>query len=97
MSKISKQDVENVAVLARLEFSDSEKREFQGELSKILDYVDTIQKVDTKGVEPTAQVTGLIDVVREDKKNSSELSRDEVLKNTPDKQNGYIKVKAVLE
>jgi aspartyl-tRNA(Asn)/glutamyl-tRNA(Gln) amidotransferase subunit C len=66
-------------------------------LSDILSYVDLIGKIDTKQIEPTAQVTGLTDVVRSDQKNQSTLKRDEMLANTPDKKDGYIKVKAVLE
>lgn len=97
MAKISKKEVEDIAALARLNLSGSEIEKFQTELSHILDYVDTIKKVDTKDVEPTAQVTGLTDVSREDKKIPSELTRDEILANTPDKKDGYIKVKPVLE
>ncbi|MDD3481190.1 MAG: Asp-tRNA(Asn)/Glu-tRNA(Gln) amidotransferase subunit GatC [Patescibacteria group bacterium] len=97
MSKIDKEKVKEVAYLARLELTEKEVEKFQGELSDILGYVETIQKVDTKDVEPTAQVTGLTDVWRVDKKSPSNLSRDEILANTPEKQDGYIKVKPVLE
>ena len=97
MSKITEQDVKQIAALARLELSDADIEKYQAELSSILDYVDQIEKVDTKNVEPTAQVTGLTDVVREDEKVPSTLTRDEILSNTPDKKDGYIKVKAVME
>jgi aspartyl-tRNA(Asn)/glutamyl-tRNA(Gln) amidotransferase subunit C len=97
MSKISKEQVAEIALLARLEFSDQDILKYQDKLSSILSYVDTIQKVDTKKIEPTAQITGLIDVTREDIKKPSDLTRDEILSNTPDKKDGYIKVKAVLE
>lgn len=97
MSKITEQDVKQIAALARLELSEAELAKYQAELSGILDYVDQIEKVDTKNVEPTAQVTGLTDVVREDEKVPSTLTRDEILLNAPEKKDGYIKVKSVLE
>jgi aspartyl-tRNA(Asn)/glutamyl-tRNA(Gln) amidotransferase subunit C len=96
MSKISKEQVEQIAVLARLELSEAEEKKFQDELSHILDYVETIQKADVKDVEPTANVTGLKNVYREDKKIPSKLARDVILSNAPDKKDGYIKVKSVL-
>jgi aspartyl-tRNA(Asn)/glutamyl-tRNA(Gln) amidotransferase subunit C len=96
MSEISKETVEQIAQLARLELSEVEEKKFQGELSNILGYVDTIQKADVKDVEPTANVTGLKNVLREDEKIPSKLSRDEILSNAPDKKDGYIKVKSVL-
>lgn len=97
MSKISESDVKQVAALARLELTEKDIAKYQKELSTILDYIDLIEKADTKNIEPTAQVTGLIDVVRKDEKIPSELSRDEIFENTPEKQSGYIKVKAVLD
>ena len=97
MTKVSTEDVQQIAALSRLELSKADVEKYQAELSSILDYVEQIEKVDTKNVEPTAQVTGLVDVVRADIKNPSTLTRDEIFSNTPDAQNGYIKVKSVLE
>lgn len=97
MAKISRDDVEKIAQLARLDLSEGDIAKYQKELSAILGYVEIIDKADVKNVEPTAQTTGLSDVFREDKKEPSELLRDEILANTPDKKDGYIKVKSVLE
>ncbi len=97
MSKISKEEVNQIAALARLNLTDSDIEKYQKELSGILDYIDQISKVDTKNIEPAAQVTGLTDVVRKDIKNPSDLNRDEIFANVPDKKDGYIKVKSVLE
>lgn len=97
MDKIENKQVEEIALLARLELSDPEKKRYREELSSILEYVGTIQKADTKGVAPTAQVTGLTDVTREDEKKPSDIKRDEILLNAPEKKDGYIKVKPVLE
>lgn len=97
MSKITKQDVEQIALLARLELTEKEIEKYQSELSNIIGYAETIQSVDTKNVEPTAQVTGLSDVFRIDEKVSGELTRDDIFANTPNAKNGYIKTKPVLE
>jgi aspartyl-tRNA(Asn)/glutamyl-tRNA(Gln) amidotransferase subunit C len=97
MSKVTSEEVKQIGALARLELTEEEIKKYQIELSGILDYIDLIQKVDTKEIKPTAQVTGLSDVVREDVKKPSELTRDEIFANTPDKKDGYIKVKSVLE
>lgn len=96
MNKITKEDVENIALLSRLEVSVSDMKKYQNELSAILSYIETIQKADTKNVDSTAQVTGLSDIIRDDIKKPSVLSRDDILSNAPDKKEGYIKVKAVL-
>ncbi len=97
MAKISKDKVKEIAYLSRIEISEADLSRYQVELSKILDYVETIQKVDTEKVIPTAQTTGLIDVWRDDKKQVSKLTRDKILSNVPNKKEGYIKVKSVLE
>jgi aspartyl-tRNA(Asn)/glutamyl-tRNA(Gln) amidotransferase subunit C len=97
MAKVTEKEVEQIATLARLKLTRAENQEFQEELSGILGYIDTINEVNTDGVAPTAQVTGLSSVVREDVKNPSALSRDEVLSNAPDVKDGYIKVKSVLD
>jgi aspartyl-tRNA(Asn)/glutamyl-tRNA(Gln) amidotransferase subunit C len=97
VTKVSKTDVEQIAQLARLELTEAEKQKYQTELSAILGYVDTIAEVDTNGVEPTAQVTGLSDVLRDDVKEVSTLSKDQILSNAPEVKNGYIKVKSVLD
>lgn len=104
MTKLSKSEVEKIAKLARVELSNQEKEKFSGQLSDILAYVKKLQKVSTKNVAETSQVTGLIDVYREDV--ASELTqvdknkdknREKLLKNAPAQKDGYIKVKAVLE
>ena len=60
--KLSKQDIKHIANLARLELSEKELDKYGKQLSDVLGYIDQLQEVDTKGVEPTAQVTGLTNV-----------------------------------
>lgn len=97
MAKFTKSEVEQVANLARIGVSESEKSDLTQDLSSILEFVDALQAVDTKGVVPTSQVTGLEDVLREDEVVRCELSRDELLANTPATLEGNVKVKRVLE
>lgn len=64
---LSKDKVEHVAKLARLELSDENAERFSSQLSDVLSYMEILDEVNTEGVEPTLQVTGLINVSREDK------------------------------
>jgi aspartyl-tRNA(Asn)/glutamyl-tRNA(Gln) amidotransferase subunit C len=63
---ISEQQVRHIASLARLDLSDSEIASRAHDLEAIVGYVDQLAKVDTTGVEPIANVTGLVNVTRAD-------------------------------
>ena len=100
MSKINKKQVEHIAELARIKLSDEEKEKFSKELSQILDYFETLKKVDTENVSPISQVTGIKNVLREDEeekieKKDRDARREKILKNVPEKEGEYIKVKSV--
>lgn len=95
MAKISKDDVLNLAALSMLELSDEQLDRFTRELDEIVGYIEQLQAADVDGLEPTYQVTGLTNVTREDEVKSYE-STDELLKNAPDREKNYIKVKRVL-
>jgi len=97
MSKVSKKEVEDISYLARLELTDRDVKKYQVELSAILGYVEMINKADVSGVAPMDNITGLVDVFRDDIKIPSNLSREEILSNAPDKKEGYIKVRPVLD
>ena len=96
MAKISKEEVEHIAKLARIELKDNGKEKFQKELSSILEFVSQLQKVDTKDIIPISQVTGLDNVLEKDNIKPSP-KREKLLKNAPEKQDGFIKVKKVFE
>lgn len=64
---LSADQVKHIAKLAKLTLSDTEVRIFGGQLSGILNYVDMLKEVDTEHVEPTSQVTGLVNVMQSDK------------------------------
>ncbi len=88
--------VEEIAELARLDLSRGEKERFRDQLSAILDYAERLQQLDTSDVPPTAQVTGLVGVMREDVITAS-FTQDEALANAPRDQDGFFVVPTVLE
>jgi aspartyl-tRNA(Asn)/glutamyl-tRNA(Gln) amidotransferase subunit C len=96
MAKLSREDVLKLARLSRLRLSDEEIEQFQAEISEILAYVEQLSAVDTKGLEPTSQVTGLTNVMREDTIIDYGLTQEELLKNVPAVEKKQIKVKRVL-
>lgn len=94
---LDEKQVENIAKLARLGLTDKEKKKFQKELSSILDFVEKLNKAETKGIEPMAQATGLNNVLREDKKRQKTKEETDKLVNLfPDKKERQVKVKAIL-
>jgi aspartyl-tRNA(Asn)/glutamyl-tRNA(Gln) amidotransferase subunit C len=94
--KISKQEVEHVAKLARLELSEQEKEKLTDQLSNILTYVETLNSLDTKGVEPTSHVLDLKNVMRDDVAVPG-LTQEQALANAPDKASGHYKVPKIIE
>ncbi|MDD2573367.1 MAG: Asp-tRNA(Asn)/Glu-tRNA(Gln) amidotransferase subunit GatC [Bacillota bacterium] len=92
---ITKEDVEYVAGLARLELSGQEKEEFTKTLGNILEYVKQLEEVDTSSVQPTAHILPLINVYRDDEVEPS-TDRERILANAPEKLNGCFKVPRVI-
>jgi len=94
--KITKQEVEHVAKLARLELSEQESDRLTNQLSNILTYVEKLNELDTKSVEPTAHVLDIRNVVRDDVVVPS-LAQDKALANAPEKAAGHYKVPKIIE
>lgn len=96
--QLSKQEIQHIAKLARLELTDAELEKYGGQLSAVLNYIDQLKEVDVSGVEPTAQVTGLENMWREDKvENWDEKEIEAALKDAPEREGRFIKVKRVIE
>ncbi len=93
---LSLNDVQHVARLARIRMSDEELEHMRVQLSAILDYVALLQKLDVEQVAPTAQMTGLTTVTRDDTVEPS-LPREAALQNAPDQRDGMFRVRAVFE
>ena len=92
---LTKEEVIKIAQLARIELSEAEVEKFQKDLSTVLDYVEELKKVDVTGLEEVSQVTGLVNVQREDKV-VDHGNREEILGIAPEVKDGYFKVKAIL-
>lgn len=96
MSTITIADVQYVASLAKIAITDQEAKQFTKELDAVLGYVKQLEAVDTKGLEPTYQVTGLTNVARRDEVIDYGVSQKELLKNAPHQKDGAIEVPKVL-
>lgn len=97
MPKINPDDIKRLGNLARIGIDDQLARELTPQLHEILDYVARLSAIDTTEVDITAQVTGLVDVWREDEVRATSIDRDALLANTPMVEDGYIKVKRVKQ
>jgi aspartyl-tRNA(Asn)/glutamyl-tRNA(Gln) amidotransferase subunit C len=95
MSKLGTTEVERIAKLARIGLTAEETAAMSEELGQIVAFVEQLSAVNVDDVEPTDQVTGLVDVWREDVVRPS-MDRELLLSNAPDQKDGYIKVKRVL-
>ena len=93
--KISKQEVEHVAHLARLELDDDAMERFAAQIGDILAYVDKLKQVDTQGVAPTSHAISLTNAFREDAVNAH-LDREQALANAPQKEEGTFIVPSVI-
>lgn len=93
---ISEEQVKHVAKLAKLSFPQEELENFTEQLGKIIDMVELLEEVDTTGVPFTSNVTGTVNVIREDVIVPG-MDRDELMKNVPEPEDGYIKVPAIID
>jgi len=93
---INQTDIKHIAELSRLKLTEGEEKQFDEQLGSILKYIEKLNKVETRNIEPTAQVSGLVDVLRSDdvldwdrKEVEAALAQGEI-------ENGQVKVKRVL-
>jgi len=94
--KITKQEVDHVAKLARLELSEQEQDKLTEQMSGILTYVEKLGELDTKGVDPTSHVLDIRNVMREDAGVPS-LTQEQALANAPEQAAGHYKVPKIIE
>lgn len=93
--KIDDKLIDNLAELSKLEFDEKSKEELKGNLQKILDLVEQLNELDTEGVEPLVYMTENRNIFREDKVEQY-ITKEDALKNAPDKDSDYIKVPKVI-
>ena len=96
--KLTSQEVEQVANLAKLSLTEKEKDMYAEQLSVVFDYIEVLNEVDTSQVEETSQVTGLEDVVREDIAIECDGEvKQKLIDCFPEKMGKFLKVKAVFD
>lgn len=93
---LSREQVEHVALLARVGITEEDVDRFSHQLSDVLDYFERLQEVDTENVPPTSHTLALHNIMREDEPQAP-LGADEILANAPDTKDGRIRVRAILE
>ena len=89
--EISKEQIKHLAQLSRLELSEAEIDAMQGDMSKILDFVAQVEKLDLEGVEPLTQMSKSVNVMRQDEV-ANMISKEDALKNAPDANSDYFRV-----
>lgn len=94
--KITRQEVVHVAHLARLDLTDAEIERFGGQLGQILEYMESLERVDTRGVAPTSHAIALTNAFRADE-TTAHLDRESALANAPQEENGCFAVPRVIE
>lgn len=94
--KISREEIEHIASLARLYLSHEEKDLFGYQLSRILDYMEKLNELDTRDVEPTSHVLPLCNVMRDDILKPS-IPRKVALANAPDHTDKFYRVPKIID
>lgn len=94
---LSVDEVRYIAALARLRFNEQEEASLASEMSRILEYMDKLNEIDTTGVEPMSHVLDLNNVYRERDEAVRRITQEEGLKNAPDADSEYFRVPKVIE
>ena len=94
--KLSKEEIEKLAHLARLEFADDELEQMKADLEKILAFVGRIDALNLEDVEPLIYMNKEVDKLRADEE-VLELTKEDALKNAPDRDSDYFRVPKVLK
>jgi aspartyl-tRNA(Asn)/glutamyl-tRNA(Gln) amidotransferase subunit C len=96
MSKINKEEIERLAGLSKLQFSETEKDELIDDMSRILTFVEKLNEVDTDGVEPLLHMSEAKNVLRDDIPKTT-ITQQDGLKNAPVKDSDFFKVPKVKD
>jgi len=94
--KITKEEVEHVALLARLKFDENEVERFTSQMNSILEYMEKLAELDTTHVEPTFHAVAQTNVVRQDMVKPS-IPQELSLSNAPDGDRGFFRVPKIIE
>lgn len=94
--KLTVEEIEHVANLARLNLTSDEKEKMRNELAAIIEFADKLSEVDTKGIQPTAHILDMENVFRKDEVRPS-FPREDIIANAPDSTDGCIRVPKIVE
>ena len=92
---LTKDEVVKLAKLARIHLTEKDVEKFQKDISAVLEYIDELKKVDVSGAQEVFEVTGLVNVQREDKAVAAD-NHQEIFSQAPEMKDGFYKVKAIL-
>ncbi len=91
-------DIKHLAKLAKLPLNDAEEKKYSQSLDSIIELVSKLKSISTENVLPTSQVTGQVNVFRDDEIDTSRvLTQEEALSNAKKTKNGYFVVPKILE
>lgn len=93
---VSSEDVQHIALLARLGLTPEETERLRRDLDSILGYIAQLDELDTSGVEPTAHVVEVPAPLRDDRVTNPETP-DEMVENAPDRDRTFIRVPKIIE
>jgi len=94
--KITREEVQHVALLARLKLSPEEEEVLTEQLDRILQYMEKLSQVDTSSVEPLAHAVDIVNAFREDHA-TNRPSTDALLANAPAREKNFFKVPKIIE
>ena len=94
--RLTPEEVDHVALLARLKLTEEERERFTTQLNSILDHFEQLQQIDTTGVPPMSHAVPMSNVLREDEPAPS-LAPEEALSNAPDQARDCFRVPRVIE
>ena len=94
---LTKEEILNIATLARIGLSEKDTEKYQHDLSEILDYFKKLEKLNVENVEPIGHITGMQNSFRSDKaEDFGSIGKEAIARNFPEQKDGHIKVKSVL-
>ena len=96
MTRITSDEIRHLAALCRIAMSDDAVGAMREQMSNILDNIDVLNRVDTRGVTPTGHSVDLVSVMREDEARDS-IPLEDALANAPNRDGDFIRVRAALE
>ena len=94
--KVTDEMVERLANLARLSFTEDERKELQQDLERMIEFVEKLKEVDTTGVEPLLHMTNAVNVLRDDEVKKT-ITKQEALLNAPITDNNFFIVPKVIK